>query len=482
MSTSTTLLWFRRDLRLQDNPALAAALQRGRVLPLYILDDVNAGDWSMGAAGRWWLHHSLDSLNHSLDHKLWVMAGDPLQIIPRLIAEQGIDAVYWNRCYEPWQMQRDRRLKQRLREQNLAVESFNASLLWEPWASLKQDGTPYRVFTPFWRNGMANLAVPAPAGLDRNRLELSACPQSANKLAQLRLMPEIEWYENISLHWNPGEESAQARLRSFLESGITNYKDGRDYPASNSVSRLSPFLHFGEISPRQVWHDVREIGAAAGVEQQAAHFQRELAWREFSYSLLYHFPRLPEQNMNPRFDNFPWVTDRELLRRWQLGQTGYPIIDAGMRELWNTGYMHNRVRMVVASFLVKNLLIHWQAGARWFRDCLVDADIANNSCGWQWVAGCGADAAPYFRIFNPVTQSRKFDAGGSYIRRFVPELERVPAKYIHDPQTAPAPVLRQAGVVLDKDYPAPIADLKETRKRALSAYRSLREQASQESG
>lgn len=477
MNSSTpakSLLWLRQDLRLRDNPALVAAARSGTVLPVYILDNSNAGDWAMGAASRWWLHHSLTALDAALDGRLWVFAGDAKQILPRLCSEQNISQVFWNRCYEPWRVQRDKAVKQKLVDGGIEAHSHKGSLLWEPWEALKDDGTPYRVFTPYYRNAVANLTPVSTVQRKPADLSLADCPQGPDKIDALGLMPSIHWYGGMDKAWEPGEEGAHKRLKTFLANGLGSYKTGRDFPARRSVSRLSPHLHFGEISPRQLWHAAQRQGSESGDENQSEHFQRELAWREFSHALLYHFPELTEQNMNRQFDAFPWQRQERLLTSWQKGETGYPLVDAGMRELWTTGYMHNRVRMVVGSFLVKNLLHHWLDGARWFWDCLVDADLANNTCSWQWVAGCGADAAPYFRIFNPVTQSQKFDPGADYIREFVPELKNVPDKYIHDIASAPQQELEAAGVRLGKSYPAPIVDLRESRQAALDAYQRIK--------
>lgn len=471
MAASLSILWFRQDLRLNDNPALFAAMAEGPVLPVYILDD--GEDSPPGAASSWWLHHSLLKLNQSLQAKLWVFRGDPAEILPRLLAEVGATRVHWNRCYEPGRIDRDRQLKQTLGESEIRVDSHNGSLLWEPWENLKQDGTPYKVFTPFYKYAIANNAPLAPRPLPDRAPVLADCPQETDRIERLGLMPEINWYEQIAATWTPGEEGARQRLQEFVDGGLASYREGRDYPAKRSVSRLSPHLHFGEISPREAVHAVQLGGEVDAIEEQAEHFIREIAWREFSYYSLYHFPTLTAQNMKSQFDRFPWLKDEESLRRWQRGETGYPLVDAGMRELWQTGYMHNRVRMIVGSFLVKNLMIHWREGARWFWDCLVDADLANNSCSWQWVAGSGADASPYFRIFNPVTQSRKFDTDGSYIRRWVPELSALSDKALHDPSAASEEELRDAGVVLGEHYPKAMVDLKESRARALDAYKSL---------
>lgn len=473
MNSNTTILWFRQDLRLQDNPALRQAAAEGKVLPLYILDDHNTNDWSMGAASRWWLHESLEKLNAQLDDKLWVLSGDPIRLIPELMQSKGINSIHWNRCYEPWSIKRDSKLKSLLDAEQLSATSHNGSLLWEPWTRLKKDGEPYKVFTPFYKNAISvGTEIDSILG-EPPALDLADCEQDKKKLTNLNLLPSIKWYAGFAETFTPGETGAWEKMEAFIENGVQNYKKGRDYPALNSVSRISPHLHFGEIAPHRVWKQAEAAGSLAGCEAEAEHFQRELAWREFSYSLLYHFPTLTEANLNERFDSFPWLEDSELLKAWQQGKTGYPLVDAGMRELWTTGYMHNRVRMIVGSFLVKNLMQHWQHGARWFWDCLLDADLPNNTCSWQWVAGCGADAAPYFRIFNPLTQSQKFEAA-PYIRRYVPELAKLSDKAIHEPAILSEAELSQAGIELGKTYPKPIVDLKASRERALEAYQSIK--------
>ena len=454
------------------------------MLPVYILDDVNAGPWTMGGASRWWLHHSLTALSESLDNRLLVLNGDPLELLPGLQQASGAQCVVWNRCYEPWRIRRDKALKESLRNKGVQVESFNASLLWEPWQVLKEDQTPYRVFTPFFRKGCVRAGEPAqpasaPASIqyayDSNE-DLPGFPlqklTGPAGIDALQLLPRIAWHTTMQATWQTGESAAQQRLDEFLSAGLQGYREGRNFPQRRNVSRLSPHLHFGEISPRQAWHAARAAGSAAAAENDLDTFLAELGWREFSYSLLFNNPELPHKAIQQRFDHFPWTSDPALLTAWQRGQTGYPLVDAGMRELWATGYMHNRVRMVTGSFLVKNLLQHWHDGEAWFWDCLVDADLASNSASWQWIAGCGADAAPYFRVFNPVTQSEKFDADGDYIRRYVPELAGLPAKHIHAPFKAPANVLAAAGVRLGENYPLPVVDLKESREAALLAFKA----------
>jgi deoxyribodipyrimidine photo-lyase len=473
-STPPVIVWFRQDLRVTDNPALTAAANTGYpVLPVYILDDANAGDWKMGAASRWWLHQSLESLKESLGGHLRFLRGDTSEILTRLAERLDAVGVYWNRCYEHWRIDRDGRIKAELKKNGRLVASFNGSLLFEPQDVAKADGSPYKVFTPFYRKGCLcdapapriPLNAPTLSNFDASRLGV--------ELGELELMPSVRWYESIANAWTPGETGALDRLERFLDEGIRNYREDRNRPDCENVSRLSPHLHFGEVSPHQVWHAANSLKAIGGLENDIDHFLSELGWREFSYYLLYHWPALPQQNLQKKFDRFPWRDDPTSLRRWQRGQTGYPIVDAGMRELWQTGYMHNRVRMIVGSFLVKNLLLHWHRGEAWFWDTLVDADLANNSASWQWIAGCGADAAPYFRIFNPVTQGRKFDPSGVYVRRFVPEIAGLPDKFLHSPWETPEPVLAGSGIRLGSDYPQPMVDLKASRERALDAFRSL---------
>lgn len=462
-------MWFRQDLRLEDNPALLAAAASGTVLPLYILDDTNAGDWKMGGASRWWLHHSLCRLNQALGGRLWVLSGDAEAELLGLCASLPVEKVVWNRCYEPWRRRRDTRIEQSLSKRGIQFASFKASLIWEPGETLKDNGDPYRVFTPFYRNLLrktpADIALPRPSNIT-----LADCTQPTNRINALQLKPRMSWDAGFHEHWTPGEQGALDRLDGFLQCRLDDYKAKRDFPAVPGVSSLSPHLHFGEISPLRVWREAQMAAADSNPEP----WLRQICWREFSYHMLSHHEHMSNTNLNSNFDKFPWRTDSKLLKRWQQGITGYPLVDAGMRELWHTGTMHNRVRMVAASFLTKNLMIHWLEGARWFWDCLVDADLANNSFGWQWVAGCGADAAPYFRIFNPVTQSRKFDPQGAYLRRWLPELRGLPNTHIHAPWEMNLQSLKKAGVTLDQHYPGPIVDLRTSRQQALDAWRELR--------
>ena len=478
MARPVSLHWFRQDLRLADNPALTAAAQDGAVIPVYILDDDHAGEYKMGGASRWWLHHALHALNESLDGKLVVLRGDPVTHLGALAEASGAVSVHWNRCYEPWRIARDTAIKADLSALGLVVESHNGSLLWEPWEVTKGDGTPYRVFTPFFRRGCLSAPPPRHPFPVPSQLVLKATDGHVAGIDELQLLPNTGWDKMLASHWQIGEAGAIARLAAFIDQDLLGYKDGRNFPALPNVSRLSPHLHWGEVSPHTVWYAVKDrIEAGAIAHEDGDHFLSELGWREFSYALLFYFPDLPRQNLQPRFDHFPWKQDEVALKCWQRGQTGYPIVDAAMRQLWQTGYMHNRLRMIVGSFLVKNLRLHWHHGEAWFWDCLVDADLANNSAGWQWIAGSGADAAPYFRIFNPITQASKFDPKGVFIRRYVPEIAKLPDADLFSPWEAPTDVLSAAGVHLGVNYPRPIVDVKTSRLDALAAFATLKQLA-----
>jgi len=468
------ILWFRRDLRLTDNPALVAALASGhKPVALYILDE--SEPMKPGGASRWWLHHSLAALGEAIARqggRLVLRRGEPAAILEALVAETGAGAVYWNRCYEPHAVERDRAIKAALGARGLDARSFNASLLFEPHSIASKSGEPYRVFTPFWRTCLSADEPASPLPAPRRVPWLADVRSDA--LEDWALLPQKpDWAGGLRAAWTPGEAGARKQLTAFV-GRIARYAAERDRPDREGTSGLSPHLRFGEIGPRQVWHAVR---AAHGHDSAAEKFLSELGWREFNHHLLFHFPEIASRNLRREFDRFPWARDRRALDAWQRGRTGYPIVDAGMRQLWQTGWMHNRVRMIAASFLVKHLMRRWQDGAAWFWDTLVDADLANNAGGWQWVAGSGADAAPYFRIFNPVLQGGKFDPEGDYVRRFVPELERLPARWIHQPWAAPAEVLAEAGIVLGKTYPAPLVDHDAARKRALEAFASIRQAA-----
>lgn len=477
----TGIVWLRQDLRTADNPALTRAAEVcDRVVPVYIYAPEESGDWPPGAASRWWLHRSLESLSASLvrlGSGLILRRGPIAAELIALADQVNATHVFWNRLYEPAHAARDKKLAMTFQSEGLIVQTFNASLLFEPWEQQRQDGGPYKVFTPFWkactRRGLPADPIPAPPRLPPLPAGLSSEP-----LAALKLLPSVRWDSGLEATWRPGEESAWGRLEHFLQKALTDYQENRDRPDLEGTSRLSPHLHFGEISPRQIVAAVKthlHKLPKATLQSAAEGFLRQLGWREFSYHLLYHFSKTPTEPLDVRFTRFPWPSvPSAVLQAWQRGRTGIPIVDAGLRQLWSTGWMHNRVRMLVASFLTKHLLIPWQEGARWFWDTLVDADLANNTQGWQWVAGCGADAAPYVRIFNPVLQGLKFDPQGDYVRRWVPELGKMPAAWIHQPWKAPAEACQNAGLRLGKDYPMPIVDLAISRERALSLFEQMR--------
>jgi deoxyribodipyrimidine photo-lyase len=475
------IVWFRDDLRLTDNPALAAAAASGRpVLPVYLLDDGRTnGVRPPGGAGRWWLHHALASLGHDLVAKgapLVLRRGDPADLLPRLVRDSGAGAVYWNRRYDAASVALDTALKSRLAADGVEVASFNAALLHEPWTCRTGSGGPFQVFTPFWRHCRAKPEPPRPAPAP-DCLRAAAATPPSDDLDDWRLLPTTpDWAAGLRETWVPSEAEAQRRLDAFLDERLAGYVTDRDRPARSATSALSPYLRWGQIGPRQIWHAVerRRAGEPAFPADAADTFLKELGWREFSYHLLHHFPEMARHPLRQDFGRFPWRSDDAALRAWRQGRTGYPVVDAGMRQLWHTGWMHNRVRMIAASFLVKHLLLPWQEGEAWFWDTLVDADPANNPASWQWVAGSGADAAPFFRIFNPLLQGAKFDAEGDYVRRWVPELAAIPAEHIHTPWKAPPAVLARAGVVVGESYPTPIVDHAAARERALEAFRRLR--------
>ena len=477
MDSSPALVWFRNDLRVSDNPALSAAAASGApVVALYILDDAAPGMWRRGAASRWWLHHALQSLSETLNQlgiQLVFRQGRAEFLVEDIATKIGATKIYWNRLYEPWAMERDSQIKIQLKQHNIEAHSFNATLLFEPSHLRNKQGDAFKVFTPFWR---ACMAAPAPVSpLPAPKKITTSSEVDSEALSDWKLTPHRpNWAKDFSASWDVGEAAALNKLKLFLSKKIISYKIDRDFMASEGVSRLSPHLHFGEISPRQIWFITQNK-----TPDLSEAFLREIGWREFCYHLLVANPHMPDQPLDRKFMRFAWREDRDGLEAWQKGQTGYPIIDAAMRELWVTGYMHNRARMVAASFLVKHLLIPWQEGARWFWDTLVDADLANNSGGWQWVSGCGADAAPYFRVFNPVIQGEKFDPEGAYVRKYAPELSKLPKRFIHRPWEAPQDVLHAAEITLGKTYPYPIIDHVIARQRALKAYEILRLETSE---
>ncbi len=467
------LVWFRLDLRLADNPALAAAVSRGLpVVPVFLWCPEEDGAWAPGGASRWWLHHSLAALDARLARagsRLIVRRGPALEALLALARETGARAVFWNRGCEPAAAERGRLVERGLAAVGISAETAAGGLLHDPAALLTKAGTPYQVFSPFWREierRTTERPMPEPA-----RIPPPEKWPASLALDELALLPRPDWAGGLRGTWKPGESGAHERLHAFLGHALAAYPEHRDRPDLDGVSMLSPHLHFGEIGPRQVWDAVwsRAVAGRRRFAPAATAFLRQLAWREFAHHLLHHFPATAEAPLRPGFAGFPWREDSAGLRAWQGGRTGYPIVDAGMRQLWRTGWMHNRVRMVAASFLVKDLLVHWREGALWFWDTLVDADLANNTLGWQWVAGCGADAAPYFRVFNPAMQGEKFDPNGDYVRRWVPELGGLPPDWIHRPWDAPPAILSRAKVSLGETYPRPIVDHARARERALAA-------------
>lgn len=480
MPAAATLVWLRHDLRLADNPALAAARARGApVLPVFVWAPQEEGDWAPGGASRWWLHHSLAALDGELrarGSRLVIRRGASGEELARLVRETGAGAVLWNRRYEPAARARDEAVAAGLSARGVAVGAHGAALLHEPARLVNREGRPYQVFTPFWKACLARGAPPPPLPAPRDLPPPARWPRSLD-LRELGLEPAVDWAAGLRAAWTPGERGASVRLRRLLAEALPGYPTDRDRPDREGVSRLSPHLRWGEIGPRQIWHATARAVHRAGQPawaRGAEAFLRQLGWREFAYHLLWHFPDTPARPLRAPFERFPWREDAAARCAWRRGLTGYPFVDAGLRQLWATGWLHNRARMVVGSFLVKDLLLPWPDGARWFWDTLVDADLANNTLGWQWAAGCGADAAPYFRVFNPVLQGRKFDPDGAYVRRWVPELARLPDRWLHQPWAAPGGVLAAAGVALGAGYPRPVVEHEAARARALAALASLR--------
>ena len=471
MTASTALFWFTFDLRLQDLPGLQAACDRfDRVIPVFVYDP--DAPWAPGGASRWWLHHSLNELAQAIKEnggKLVLRKGDTQQTLLNLCEETKAQALYFSRAYEPWLATVENALHDELSKKNIDCKRYSGRLLFEPEQIKTQQDKPFQVFTPFYRQCLKQFD---PSRLLNSRLRFSLHRIKSDKLSDWNLLPKTpNWAEPFNDYWQPGFKRAEDQFQEAVNERIKHYPEQRDFPALDGTSRLSPHLAWGEISPHRIWQTLQQ---KSGSEYYEA-FLRQLIWREFSYHLLHHWPHITDKPFKNDFEKFPWRTRSEkLLKSWQNGATGYPIIDAGMRQLWQSGWMHNRVRMITASFLTKHLRVHWREGARWFWDTLVDADLANNSAGWQWVAGSGADAAPYFRIFNPVLQGQKFDNRGEYVRTWVPELAKLPDKYLHTPWLAPKDVLKTAGVNLGANYPRPIVDHANARQQALDAYEKIK--------
>ena len=478
MLDTPLIVWIRRDLRLTDNPALFHAAQRSKsVIPVFIWAPEEEGNWRIGEAQQWWLHHSLEAFSASLNtHRLSLVIrrGPSATVLRTLAKESGASAIFWNTVYEPTEKERDNRIKDFLHQHGIETIQWETQLLHQPTEVLTGSGTPYKVFTPFWRKLVSNLVVPLPlpppafTPITDTRGSLASL-----HINDLALLPKLNWADEFHDVWTPGEDAAIQRIQKFLHNNVKAYSTQRDFPSIDGTSMLSPHLHFGEMSPATAWHQCTQEFPDTWQNDHVSPFLRQLIWREFSYHLIFHFPYTANNNLRTAFDRFPWSTDQEKLAIWQKGETGYPIVDAGMRQLWRTGWMHNRVRMVVASFLTKHLLTHWLEGARWFWDTLLDANLPNNTMGWQWAAGSGADAQPFFRIFNPMNQGKKFDPQGDYVRKWVPELAKVPDSFIHEPWLMSPLQQQKANIRLGTHYPMPVIDHKEAREIALSAYKNI---------
>ncbi|MCD8501675.1 MAG: DNA photolyase family protein [Bacillaceae bacterium] len=472
----TSIVWFRKDLRLHDNPALYEAARKGAIVPVFILDKEDEAEKD---ASNWWLHHSLLALETAFSAygtPLIFKVGDALEALTQIIKETDANALYFNASCEPLQRKKDQQVIDELKVRNIHIESFQAHLLFQPQTILNQQGEPYKVFTPFWKRTLKE-TVDRPL-LKPKVIQTVTQPVSSVTIDDLELLSPFTWYEKFEQYWTPGEAGAIATWKQFTSKGLIQYKNGRDFPSLEAISKLSPHLAWGEISPKAIWYSAENVlrtnEGESNLEEQVEAYKRQLVWRDFGYQQLVHFPQITKMPLREAFQSFPWEEEDVVLDRWKTGTTGYPLVDAGMRELWETGFIHNRVRMVVASFLVKHLLIDWREGAKWFEQTLVDFDLANNAMGWQWVAGTGLDSAPYFRIFNPITQSEKFDKNGDYIRRWVPELSSLPVPYIHRPWDASAQILEEANVVLSKTYPERLIDHDYARKRALAGYELIK--------
>jgi len=472
MTLKLGIHWFRQDLRLSQNPSLVALSKKvDQIVPIYILDPKQR----IGSVSKWWLEQSLKNLSDNIEKKngkLKIFVGNPYDIIESLVENKNIECVYWNRLYDPYSIKRDKRVKSFLKVEDIDCVTFNGYLLNEPWEIKNKSGSFFKVFTPYWRHSNEIIRIKKPNKNIQNIKFNNFNSKNSKKIQDLNLTDKkLKWTDKIQTHWSPGESNAQLKLQQFINKKADNYSIGRDRPDQNLTSKLSPYLHFGEISPVEIYNQVsisKKINS-----QNKDKFLAEIGWRDFSYNLLYHYPDMTKNPIQNKFNKFPWLNDNKNLKKWQKGFTGIPIVDAGMRQLYETGWMHNRVRMIVGSFLTKNLLLHWKLGEEWFFDTLVDADIGSNSAGWQWISGCGADASPYFRIFNPILQGQKFDPKGEYVKKYIPELQNVTNKFIHNPWEMPEENQISCHCRIGKDYPSPIVDLKETRNRALSAFKTI---------
>ncbi|MDC2979272.1 DNA photolyase family protein [Pelagibacteraceae bacterium] len=464
--------WFRQDLRIDDNPSLEALAKKvDKIIPIYIFDPKQR----IGSVSRWWLEQSLKSLSNRIEKKngkLNIFLGDPYEIISSLIFDKNIEVFSWNRLYDSYSINRDKKIKLSLKSSSINCETFNGYLLNEPWDIKNKSGTFFKVFTPYWRycNELINNKNINKKNHNFNFFNIKL--KNSKNLQDLKLTnTKLTWTDKIHYNWLPGENNAKDQLKEFINNKANNYSVGRDRPDQNLTSKLSPHLHFGEISPIEIYNQIN-LSKKINRENKEK-FLAEIGWRDFSYNLLYYYPDMTNNPIQKKFNKFPWLKDNRNLKKWQKGFTGIPIVDAGMRQLYETGWMHNRVRMIVGSFLTKNLLLHWKHGEEWFFDTLVDADIGSNSAGWQWISGCGADASPYFRIFNPILQGQKFDPKGEYVKKYIPELQNVKSKFIHNPWEMSEENQNNSGCKIGKDYPAPIVDLKDTRNRALIAFKKI---------
>lgn len=474
MADNIGVHWFRLDLRLSDNPSIENLSKNvASIMPIYIYDE----NQNIGQASKCWLEKSLKSLNsklNKLNSRLYIFRGHPEKIINKILQNKNITHVYWNRLYDEDSISRDKNIKSSLQKKSISCQSFNGYLLTEPWKIQNKSGSFFKVFTPFWKtnyellkNNQLDLGSKKKHNFFNQTIDFSV------RAEELKLnSPKKIWMDKVFSYWKIGEDAAKVKLKNFIKFKLQNYSSGRDRPDTEFTSRLSPHLHFGEISPRRIFSEVRKSKID---EDNKRKYLSEIGWRDFSYNLLYNYPKMTDKPIQTKFNKFPWLQDKNSLKKWQLGKTGIPIVDAGMKELYETGWMHNRVRMIVGSFLTKNLLIHWKEGERWFFDCLVDADIGSNSAGWQWISGSGADASPYFRIFNPILQGKKFDPKGDYVRKFIPSLTKIPDKFVHSPWEMSSEEQEQYNFSLEKEYSLPVVDLSETRKRALAAFKSISE-------
>ena len=453
------LVIFKNNLRVNDNPVLHYASKEANIIPIYIHDIVNIKK-SIGSASKYWLHHALDNLNSDLNNNLQFYHGDSLQIISEFKSNHDINKIFMEKAFTPDEINLQRKISVLAAKMGLELKLYNCSLLWEPRNILKKDMTPYKVFSPFYRKGCLQQYEEPDRPLGQlNNISFASIDNNTS-LHELNLLPKLDWHRKLEQHWLISEKEAMKKFELFIENSVSEYKIKRDFPYLNKNSSMSPYIRFGMISVHRMWWELQKLDFDKNVE----HYKSELGWREFSYYLLYHFPDIEYNNFQPKFDNFNWENNEEKFNAWKKGMTGFPIVDAGMRELWDTGFIHNRVRMVVGSFLVKNLLIDWRLGEQWFWDCLVDADYASNVASWQWVAGTGADAAPYFRIFNPILQGEKFDPESHYTIKYVPEIKHLPNKYIQKPWESD----------IELDYPKPIIDYRNSRNLSLERYQSIK--------